>query len=261
MKTILAIDDEVANLIIVERILEDEYKVVALTSGKQALKYLEKNKPDLILLDILMPEMSGLEVMETLRSKRETADIPVIFLTAQSTPDVESRCFDMGAQDFIAKPFDVRIMLRRVKRTIERTVSLSDADQMREVDRQAKEMTGNGPQTQRVHYIPALKDNTEVRIPAPEIIYVEVYDHVCLIRTDKGEYKNWTTLKNIEEEIGDRFVRAGQSFLVNVDRITSLGDDYILMENPTEIKMPRRSKKELRQQIIEKRNNLKTVHE
>lgn len=259
MKTILAVDDEITNLSIVEGLLEEEYHVIPVTTGQMALNYLDKNDADLILLDILMPGMNGFEVMENLRKNEKTAEIPVIFLTAQSTPDIESKCFDLGAQDFIAKPFDARIVLRRVKRTLERSIGTLNSErdlllQARKLNDTAHEDTQT-EQSGQARWLTAQRDNVEVKVCVSDIIYVEVYDHVCMIRTQKGDFKSWTPLKKIEDEIGTRFVRTGQSFLVNVDKIVELGDDYIIMENRTEIKLPRRSKKEIRQQIQEKKSN------
>ena len=119
MKTILAIDDSVINLKSIKRLLSDSYKVVAVNSARDALNYLTGARPDLILLDILMPEMDGFQIMETLKENPATADIPVIFLTADENKENEVRGFRMGAMDFIRKPFEPDIVLGRIARAIE----------------------------------------------------------------------------------------------------------------------------------------------
>ncbi len=117
--TILIVDDDRINLVMAQNLLQKEYKVVGVNSGKQAFKYLEKYTPDLILLDIFMPEIGGFEVMKKLQERKEWSKIPVIFLTADRKPETETECFKLGANDFITKPFEPMVMLNRVRRTIE----------------------------------------------------------------------------------------------------------------------------------------------
>ena len=116
---ILVVDDDTSNLALAQKILGKEYRIAAANSGKVAFKYLENNCPDLILLDINMPEMDGFEVMEKLRSMEKFAHVPVIFLTADNDPETETRCFATGAVDFVAKPFLPDVLLSRVRRTLE----------------------------------------------------------------------------------------------------------------------------------------------
>ena len=118
-KTVLVIDDDKSNLIMAQRLLSDEYRVAAVNSGEKGFEYLEKNDPSLILLDIQMPQMNGFEVMEKLRAHEKWCKIPVIFLTADRSSETEEKCFDMGAVDYIGKPFVPQIMRKRVMRTIE----------------------------------------------------------------------------------------------------------------------------------------------
>lgn len=119
MKQILIVDDMPVNLEFAVGMLKDKYKVAATKSGLKALAYLENNRPDLILLDINMPEMDGFETMSKIKSNPKTAMIPVIFLTADKNPKMELQGFKMGAVDFISKPFEPEIMLSRIKTQIE----------------------------------------------------------------------------------------------------------------------------------------------
>ena len=116
---ILVVDDDSANLMLAQKILGGEYRIAAANSGTAALKYLEKNRPDVILLDINMPEMDGFETMEQLKNKEETGAIPVIFLTADKSIETETKCFQVGAFDFVGKPFIPDILKSRVKRALE----------------------------------------------------------------------------------------------------------------------------------------------
>lgn len=119
MKHILIVDDNKTSLSTAKSALNDAYKVTAVTSGAQALKFLEKNLCDIILLDINMPEMDGFEVMKKIREDSKHADIPIIFLTADSDAETESRCLEEGASDFIAKPFVLNVMRSRISRILE----------------------------------------------------------------------------------------------------------------------------------------------
>lgn len=119
VKTILIVDDDRMNLVTARKLLMEEFKVVGVNSGKLAFKYLEKHTPDLILLDIFMPEIGGFEVMKVLQEHKEWRKIPVIFLTADRKTETEAECFRLGANDFITKPFEPRIMINRIRRTLE----------------------------------------------------------------------------------------------------------------------------------------------
>ncbi|MCL1878923.1 MAG: response regulator [Defluviitaleaceae bacterium] len=114
-KTIFVVDDNDTNLSKAEESLEDIYDVMTIPSGARLFAILKKIKPNLILLDIAMPEMDGFQVLEILKAEKDYKDIPVIFLTGLSDPDVESRGFDSGVVDFIAKPFSTPVLLNRVK--------------------------------------------------------------------------------------------------------------------------------------------------
>ncbi|WP_310602730.1 response regulator [Anaerosporobacter sp.] len=115
-KTILIVDDDRVNLYMAETILKNDYRVIMLISGEQALTFLKKQKPDLILLDINMPNMSGYEVMGALQKAK--MQIPVIFLTADTDAKTEVECLKMGAADFIGKPFVAEILKSRVQKVL-----------------------------------------------------------------------------------------------------------------------------------------------
>lgn len=118
-KHILVIDDNVTNLKIAEKVLKPYYKVSLLISGAQTLRFLSRNKPDLILLDINMPDMDGYETLTKIRENPELDNVPVIFLTALSDSESEARSIELGAIDFIIKPFVPQTMLSRVKMHLE----------------------------------------------------------------------------------------------------------------------------------------------
>jgi phosphoserine phosphatase RsbU/P len=114
-KLVLVVDDAPTNLHIVRSILKDDFKIRVATSGAKALDLVKtKPQPDLILLDVMMPEMDGYEVCGILKAAPEFKDIPVIFLTGKTETDDETKGFEVGAVDYIHKPFSPAVVKARV---------------------------------------------------------------------------------------------------------------------------------------------------
>lgn len=112
---ILVVDDESANLQIMRHILQKDYQLIFAKDGRKALDLARDMLPDLILLDIMMPEMTGYEVLEILSQQSETRHIPVIFVTAMADVDNESYGLELGAVDYIAKPVNASLVRSRVR--------------------------------------------------------------------------------------------------------------------------------------------------
>ena len=121
MKHILIVDDVTTNLKCAAEVLKDTYDVTTAKSGKAALQILREMQPDLIMLDVNMPEMNGFEVMERIKEDPVTRDIPVIFLTAEADKENEVTGLKMGAMDFIKKPFEPDIMRSRIEKILQMT--------------------------------------------------------------------------------------------------------------------------------------------
>ena len=119
MKKIFRIDDNEANLFSARAALDDTYEIFATQSTERMFKLLDKITPDLILLDIEMPEMDGFEALKILKEDEKYRSIPVIFLTGKHDSASELRGFELGAVDFINKPFSALVLLRRIKLHIE----------------------------------------------------------------------------------------------------------------------------------------------
>lgn len=117
--SILVVDDDKMNLAVAKDLLEPQYEVSCAISGPEALKYLQSNTPSMLLLDLHMPKMSGLEVLEKLHTMDRVKDIPVIFLTADTKSETEVEIFKAGAMDYIQKPFTAEVVLHRVSRILE----------------------------------------------------------------------------------------------------------------------------------------------
>jgi sigma-B regulation protein RsbU (phosphoserine phosphatase) len=114
-KTILIVDDAPENLDLLSGILKSTYKVKVAKSGEHALKIIAKSLPDLILLDVMMPEMDGYEVCMQLKSDDSTKNIPIIFVTAMEQESDETKGLELGAADYITKPISPSIVQARIK--------------------------------------------------------------------------------------------------------------------------------------------------
>ncbi|MBQ8547648.1 MAG: diguanylate cyclase [Lachnospiraceae bacterium] len=119
MKRILAVDDSEMNLRLVENIIKKDYQPVLVQSGAEAISYLKENTVDLILLDLIMPEMDGIETYDQLRGLENGRDVPVIFLTADTESESEIVCLKKGAADFVRKPFLPEVVQNRIRRVLE----------------------------------------------------------------------------------------------------------------------------------------------
>jgi len=116
---ILIVDDEIINIELMKNILEQKYSVISSSNGKSAIENAIEYRPDLILLDILMPEMDGIEVFNRLKKNQQTSNIPVIFLTSKNTEKDEAEALENGAVDYIVKPFKPTAGMQRVAKHIE----------------------------------------------------------------------------------------------------------------------------------------------
>ena len=114
-KTVFVVDDNDINLSMAKESLKEQYRVMTMPSAAKMFMLLEKITPDLILLDIEMPEMDGFEALSRLKNNDSLSQIPVIFLTAMTDAAVEVRGFQMGVIDFITKPFSAPVLINRIK--------------------------------------------------------------------------------------------------------------------------------------------------
>ena len=120
-KKILLVDDDDILLSIAEAMLEDEYYVLSAKSGKEALNYLLfKLAPDLILLDILMPKMDGWETFNRIKAVSLLKNVPIAFLTSVNGTTEKDHAQEIGAADFITKPFEREDLLKRIKTILEK---------------------------------------------------------------------------------------------------------------------------------------------
>jgi len=119
VKTIFIVDDNDVNLSTAAKALSKQYRVFTLPSAADMFELLDNIVPDLILLDILMPEMDGFEAMRLLKNDKRYSNIPVLFLSGRNDAATEAHGFELGAVDFISKPFSEPVMLNRIKTHLE----------------------------------------------------------------------------------------------------------------------------------------------
>jgi two-component system sensor histidine kinase/response regulator len=116
---ILVVDDNEFNVHLMDILLtKEKYQIVKAFSGKEALEKVHSDNPDLILLDIMMPEMNGYEVMGQLKADEKYRDIPILLLTAVSNPDDVVKGFKLGASDYVTKPFSKEELLIRINHQV-----------------------------------------------------------------------------------------------------------------------------------------------
>ena len=118
---ILIVDDVMSNVLLLKVLLTNEkFAIATASNGRQALEQVEKENPDLVLLDVMMPDMSGFEVAQHLKANPKTADIPIIFLTAKTLKEDILEGFKIGADDYITKPFSMEELTFRIEAILRR---------------------------------------------------------------------------------------------------------------------------------------------
>ena len=196
MNIILIVDDDTTSLKLAKSILDQEYRVATVNSGEMVFKYLAKNRPDLILLDLNMPGMDGFEVMEKLKANPDYEGIPVIFLTATQDPQTEAKCLESGAIDFVVKPFVPVILQNRVRRAVELFGYRNQLESM--VQQQAEEIINRSQRISKMQdaviigmaNLIELRDNNTGRHVKNTQTYVEM---IIKALKRKGQYSDILT--------------------------------------------------------------------
>jgi response regulator RpfG family c-di-GMP phosphodiesterase len=196
-QTILIVDDEPGNIEILSETLGDNYEILFAVSGREALEIAKRKIPDMIILDIIMPAMSGYEVLRNLKLNQLLKEIPIIFITALGEEDQETRGLAMGAVDYISKPFNITIVKLRVKTQLElklqRDVLIQRNEELQKALAQIKTLSGllpicasckkirddQGYWTQLEHYISEHSEAVFTHGCCPECmkkLYPEIYE-------------------------------------------------------------------------------------
>lgn len=117
--TILVIDDSTVNVVLLEAVLQNKgYVIEKAFNVKEAYEIMQKNKPRLILLDLLMPRINGFEFLQQIKSTSKYKDIPIVIVSAWTDPETIKKSYDLGAQHFIKKPVDINHLLEIVEQLV-----------------------------------------------------------------------------------------------------------------------------------------------
>ena len=216
MQKILIVDDEIIMQKIASKILSKKYEIITASSGAEAIELFETQKPDMVLSDLLMPEMDGYELHNILQEK-SSRSVPIMFMTADESDESESYGFEIGAADYIRKPLKADILLRRVSNILDNLDKLQDLQQAADID----QMTGllnKSAATRELERICATEKGALMMIDLDSFKLVnDIHGHTS---GDKILIKFAELLKSITRENdligrmgGDEFI----AFLLNVN--------------------------------------------
>ncbi len=217
-KLILLVDDAPANIQVAHAILKDQYRTRIATSGAKALELVKvQPAPDLILLDVMMPEMDGYEVCRRLKEDPATHDIPVIFLTARTEAEDETMGFEVGAVDYIHKPFSPPVVLARVNTHL----SLREAQRQLEGEKRK---------------VDALLDNILPAAAVSEIkatghVAPQRFENVAVLFVDLVGFTKYCDQHSPEEVVGslsDLFILFEETAARHgLEKIKTIGDAFL----------------------------------
>jgi two-component system alkaline phosphatase synthesis response regulator PhoP len=208
---ILLVDDEPDILEFMSYNLNKEgFEVFTSTNGKDAIRIATQEKPSLIILDVMMPDLDGIETCRVIRETPELKEVLVAFLTARNEDYSQIAGFDAGADDYINKPIKPRVMVSRVKALLRRAGKLSGGDEVMEV---------NGFTIDREKYL-IVKDNLQINLPKKE------FELIALLASKPG--KVFTREDILKSVWGEDVVVGDRTIDVHIRKLREkLGDNYI----------------------------------
>ncbi len=210
-QTILVVDDEQDLLDLIEyNLKKEDFEVLKAENGQEGIYLTKKNKPDLVLLDIMMPKMDGLEVCERMRMDPETKQIPIIFLTARGDEKTEIEGLDRGADDYITKPISTTKLISRIKAVLRRFQDTAEEVNRLEVHDLAID---------KDRYI-VIRNGKDYHLPRKE------FELLYYLASRKGKVLDRQTLLN--KVWGDNIYVVDRTVDVHIRKIREkLGDHYI----------------------------------
>lgn len=210
-QTILVVDDEQDLLDLIEYNLKKEgFNVIKSENGVDALKKTQEHKPDLVLLDIMMPKMDGMEVCDKMRANDELKHIPIIFLTARGDEKTEVEGLDAGADDYVTKPISPTKLMSRIKAVLRRFRETEEVDKVLKV---------HDLEIDRDRYI-VKRGEEEFQLPRKE------FELLYYLASKRGKVRDRQTLLN--KVWGDNIYVVDRTVDVHVRKIREkLGDHYI----------------------------------
>ena len=220
-QTILVADDSRMNINIIVEIFKDDYEIIIARDGRQALKRVASDPPDLILLDIIMPEMDGYEVCRRLKADAKTKDIPVVFLTSLSDNDDESRGLGLGAIDYIKKPMKIPIVKARVCNLLKLRAAMVELESLRLLALDANPNTGLPGNNSVNKIITAALQNND----ASCVIYADLDNFKAF--NDKYGFARGDAVIQFTAEVLKKAVKTSGSEDAFIGHIG--GDDFVLL--------------------------------
>lgn len=211
--SILIVDDSINDLDVLSNILKTEYTIYFAKTGREAIARADKIKPDLILLDIILPGLNGFDVLSELKKSETTCDIPVIFITGLNGVEDEEKGFCRGAVDYITKPFHASIVKARIKS------HLNTAERMKSQDN-ASLMIKTRQETRNIFF--------------RDLIYINVTGHWLNFNLADGETVTvYASLKEYEDMLlaDSRFAHCHKSFIINMDYVKAVEVRDVSMKN------------------------------
>ena len=238
---ILVVDDE-KNLVRILRMnLEDKgYEVEAAFDGLEALDKIAEMHPELVMLDVMMPKIDGWEVLSRIRKNPGGKYIPVIMLTSKTAGISKIFGFDLGADDYVTKPFDIDELIARVGAILKR---FSPAD--------GSDKENKWPKIPAIDSIKGIK-----LIDQREIAYIDAIHNYTYLHSHDEKYLTRFTLSNLEEKLADIFMRIHRSHIVNLSKVESVfspaTSSYLVRLDDlshTELPVSRRKIRELKHRL------------
>ncbi|RLA79931.1 MAG: diguanylate cyclase response regulator [Epsilonproteobacteria bacterium] len=231
MSTILVVDDTDTNIEILSELLGDDYDIMAALDGEFALEIVNEDMPDLVLLDIMMPDMDGYEVCQKLKLNPKTKDIPVIFITAKDDEESIEKAYDVGGIDYVTKPFKPKELMARVKTQLKMRELIQDLEKTQE---ELKLLASTDPMTKLYNrrYFSKISEH---------IIYLAKRDKklasVIMLDIDKFKHVNDTYGHNIGDEVIINLSVQLQELTRNSDIICRYGgEEFVILLPDTCVK-------------------------
>jgi len=241
---ILIVDDENANILALTHILSPEYVVYAAKSGPKGIAAAEKFLPDVILLDIIMPDMDGYAVIAALKNNEKTREIPVVFITGLSNADDEEKGLVLGAADYISKPFSPAIVKLRVKNQLKMLNQLHMIELLSLLDQLTSIPNRRGFNNRMdMEWIRAIRDNSSISFLIMDVdqfkVYNDTYGHQQGDRVLQAVAKALTSSLSRPGDYAARW--GGEEFVVllpNTDSIGALKIAERIRQNISEVLIP-----------------------
>ncbi|MHC6648469.1 GGDEF domain-containing response regulator [Alteromonas sp. HB246098] len=218
--SVLIVDDQASSRLILETLLDEIVECFSVHSGKAAIEYCKHNKPDLILMDVSMPEMDGHETTALLRQKPSCEHIPIIFVTSSSTDEEESRCWDSGCVDFVVKPVNACTLRNRVKSHLQHKLRSDFLETLIYIDK----LTGAYNRHYLDDYLPRLFKDAERNATPLSLVIFDV-DHFKLFNDMYGHLDGDSCLWKVSKTINDALLRP-------MDKLVRIGGEEFLVILP-----------------------------